>query len=98
MAKMTELMEKLEAAETVEDINEVKAEIVAEKERQEVIAEKSAILDSFKAEKPIEAKAEPAPKTLGEYAMKNLDLSAIRAGSRESERAKPRTAPNRAAR
>ena len=84
MAKMTELMEKLEAAETVEDINEVKAEIIAEKERQEVIAEKSAILDSFKAEKPIEAKAEPAPKTLGEYAMKNLDLSAIRAGSAKS--------------
>ena len=67
MAKMNELMEKLEAAETVEDINEVKAEIVAEKERQEVIAEKSAILDSFKAEKPVEAKSEPEPKTLGEY-------------------------------
>ena len=84
MEKMTELMEKLEAAETVEDINTVKAEIDAEKSRQAVIAEKSAILDSFKAEKPVEAKSEPAPKTLGEYAVKNLDLSALRSGSSKS--------------
>lgn len=81
---MNELMEKLEAAETVEDINEVKAEIVAEKERQEVIAEKSAILDSFKAEKPVEAKSEPEPRTLGEYAAKHLDLSALRSGASKS--------------
>ena len=59
MAKMNELMEKLEAAETVEEINEVKAEIETEKSRQAVIAEKSAILDSFKAEQPVEAKSEP---------------------------------------
>lgn len=84
MAKMNELMEKLEAAETVEEINEIKGAIDAEKERQSVIAEKSAILDSFKASEPVEAKAEPAPKTLGEYAAKNLDLSAIRAGSAKS--------------
>ena len=84
MTKMNELMEKLEAAETVEDINEAKAAIVAEKERQELIAEKSAILDSFKADEPVEAKAEPQPKTLGEYAAKNLDLSAIRAGNAKS--------------
>lgn len=84
MAKMNELMEQLESAETVEEINEVKAAIDAEKARQTAIAEKSAILDSFKAEKPVEAKSEPAPKTLGEFAMKNLDLSAIRAGSAKS--------------
>lgn len=82
--KMTELMEKLEAAETVDAINEVKAEIDAEKSRQAVIAEKSAILDSFKAEKPVEAKSEPAPKTLGDWAVKNLDLSAIRSGASKS--------------
>ena len=84
MAKMNELMEKLEAAETVEEINEVKAAIVAEKERQEVIAEKSAILDSFKTAEPVEAKEEPEPKTLGEYAAKHLDLSAIRSGASKS--------------
>lgn len=84
MAKMNELMEKLEAAETVEEINEVKAEIETEKSRQAVIAEKSAILDSFKAEQPVEAKSEPEPKTLGEYAMKHLDLSAVRSGASKS--------------
>lgn len=84
MTKMNELMEKLEAAETVEEINEAKAAIVAEKERQEVIAEKSAILDSFKTAEPVEAKEEPEPKTLGDFAAKNLDLSAIRAGSAKS--------------
>ena len=84
MTKMNELMEKLEAAETVEEINEAKAAIVAEKERQEVIAEKSAILDSFKAAEPVEAKAEPEPKTLGEYAAKHLDLTAVRSGASRS--------------
>ena len=84
MTKMNELMEKLEAAETVEEINEVKAAIVAKKERQEVIAEKSAILDSFKTAEPVEAKEEPEPKTLGEYAAKHLDLSAIRSGASKS--------------
>ena len=84
MTKMNELMEKLEAAETVEEINEAKAAIVAEKERQEVIAEKSAILDSFKTAEPVEAKEEHEPKTLGDFAAKNLDLSAIRAGSAKS--------------
>lgn len=83
MEKMTELMEKLEAAETVEEINAVKSEIETEKSRQAVIAEKSAILDSFKAEKPVEAKSEVA-KTLGDYAVKNLDLSALRNGSSKS--------------
>lgn len=84
MTKMNELMEKLEAAETVEEINEVKAEIETEKSRQAVIAEKSAILDSFKAEKPVEAKSEPEPRTLGEYAAKHLDLSALRSGASKS--------------
>ena len=84
MKKMTELMEQLEAAETVDEINEIKGAIEAEKSRQAAIAEKSAILDSFKAEKPAEVKSEPAPKTLGEFAAKNLDLSAIRAGSAKS--------------
>ena len=84
MANMNELMEKLEAAETVEDIKSATAEIVAEKERQEVVAEKSAILDSFKAEKAVEVKSEPEPKTLGEYAMKNLDLSEVRNGHSKS--------------
>ena len=84
MTKMNELMEKLEAAETVEEINEAKAAIVAEKERQEVIAEKSAILDSFKSDEPVEAKEEPEPKSLGDWAVKHLDLSAVRSGASKS--------------
>lgn len=84
MEKMTELMEKLEAAETVDEINEIKSAIEAEKSRQAVIAEKSAILDSFKAAAPVEMKSEPQPRTLGEYAAKNLDLSAVRAGHAKS--------------
>ena len=84
MEKMNELMEKLEAAQTVEEINEVKGAIDTEKERQAVIAEKSALLDSFKAEEAVEVKEEATPKTLGEYAIKNLDLAAIRNGSSKS--------------
>lgn len=84
MEKMNELMEKLEAAETVEAINEVKAEIVAEKERQEVIAEKSALLDGFKAQKASDVSADIEPRTLGDWAVKHLDLSAIRSGASKS--------------
>ena len=80
---MDELMEKLEAAETVEEINSVKGEIEAEKSHQAAIAEKSAILASLKSEKPEEV-TEPQPRTIGEYAAKNLDLSAIRSGHAKS--------------
>jgi len=81
---MNELMEKLESAETVEEINSVKAEIEQEKSRQEAIAEKSKILNSFKASKAVEPKEEAEAKTLGEYAAKNLDLSGVRAGHERS--------------
>lgn len=84
MEKMEELMEQLEAAETVDEINTIKDEIEAEKSRKAVIAEKSAILDSFKAEKPVEAKSEAEPRTLGDWAVKNLDLSAVRSGASKS--------------
>ena len=85
MEKMNELMEQLEAAETVEQINEVKDAIAAEKQHQAVIAEKAALLDSFKAEEHVEVKSEEeTPKTLGEFAAKNLDLSAIRSGMSKS--------------
>jgi HK97 family phage major capsid protein len=77
-----ELMEKLEAAETVEEINEVKAEIEAAKAREEAIAEKSKLLNSFKAAEPKSAPKEA--KTLGEFAVKNLDLSAMRSGASKS--------------
>lgn len=80
---MDELMKKLEAAETVEEINELKAAIEAEKARENAMAEKAAILEGMKAPVAKEAKEAPA-KTLGEYAEKNLDLSAIRAGSAKS--------------
>lgn len=82
--KMTELMEKLEKAETIEDINSVKEEISAEKNRKAVIAEKSAILNGLKAEQPVEVAEETECKTLGEYAVKHLDLSAIRSGASKS--------------
>lgn len=84
MHKMEELMSQLESAETVEEINEVKSAIKAEKARQAAIAEKAALLDSFKAEEPKTVKAEPEPKTLGEFAAKNLDLSLIRSGASKS--------------
>ena len=84
MEKMTELMEKLEVAETVEEINELKAEIVAEKEHQAVIAEKAALLDGFKAQKAEDVSADIEPRTLGDWAVKHLDLSAIRSGASKS--------------
>lgn len=84
MHKMEELMNQLESAETVEEINEIKSAIDAEKAHQAAIAEKAALLDSFKADEPKPVKAESAPKTLGEFAVKNLDLTAIRSGASKS--------------
>ena len=78
--KMKELMAQLETAETVEEINEVKAAIDAEKARQAAIQEKAAILESLKGQKKETGKDAPA-KTLGEFAAKNLDLTAVRSGA-----------------
>lgn len=78
--KMKELMAQLESAETVEEINEIKAAIDAEKARQAAIQEKAAILESLKGQKKETGKDAPA-KTLGEFAAKNLDLTAVRAGA-----------------
>lgn len=84
MHKMEEFLSQLESAETVEEINEVKSAIEAEKAHQAAIAEKAALLDSLKADEPKSAKAESEPKTLGEFAAKNLDLTAIRSGASKS--------------
>lgn len=81
MSKLEELAVQLEAAETVEEINEVKSAIEAEQELQAAIAEKAAILEGMKAAKP---EAPKEAKTLGEFAEKNLDLSSMRAGSSKS--------------
>lgn len=81
--KMKELMKQLETAETVEQINEIKAAIDAEKARQTAISEKAAILESFKGENRENGKEEAA-KSLGEYAAKNLDLTNLRNGSSKS--------------
>ena len=78
--KMKELMAQLETAETVEEINEIKAAIDAEKARQAAIQEKAAILDALKGQKKETGKDAPA-KTLGEFAAKNLDLTAVRSGA-----------------
>lgn len=83
--KMNELVEQLEAAETVEEINEVKSAIEAEKAHQAAIAEKSAILEGLKgAEKNVDTPKDEPCKTLGDFATKNLDLTALRAGSSKS--------------
>lgn len=80
---MDELIKKLEAAETVEEINEAKAAIEAEKARMKAVEEKAAILEGMKAPEPKSVKA-AAAKTLGEYAEKNLDLDAMRLGRAKS--------------
>jgi len=84
MTKLEELAAELEAAETVEQINEVKGAIEAEQAREAAIAEKAAILDGMKAAKPQPVKADEAPKTLGEFAEKSLDLTAVRSGMSKS--------------
>lgn len=83
MSKMDELTAQLEAAETVEEINEAKSAIEMEQAREAAIAEKAAILENMKAAKPVEVR-QPEPKTLGEYAEKHLDLDAMRAGRSKS--------------
>lgn len=83
MSKMDELMNQLKAAETVEEINAVKSAIDAEKAHQAAIAEKAALLDSFKADEPKPVKS-ASFLTLGDFAAKSLDLSAIRSGASKS--------------
>ena len=80
---MKQLVEKLEKAATVDEINAVKAEIEAEKARETAIAEKSAILDGLKSTEPKETK-HTSFKSLGDFAAKSLDLTALRAGAAKS--------------
>ena len=82
--KMKELMEKLENAATVEEINAVKAEIEAEKANEAAIAEKSAILEGLKGEEQKVEKKIEVCKSLGEFASKNLVLDAVRSGAAKS--------------
>ena len=84
MAKLEELAAQLEAAETVDEINGIKSEIESEKARLAAVEEKGKILESLKGAKSVEPKREAPARTLGEYAEKNLDLSAMRAGSSKS--------------
>lgn len=82
MSKMDELKSQLEAAETVEEINEVKSAIEAEQAREKAVAEKAAILEGMKTAEPVEVKSEA--KTLGEYAEKNLHLEMMLNGQAKS--------------
>lgn len=83
MTKLQELAASLEAAETVEEINEIKSAIEAEQAREAAIAEKGAILEGLKGAKTA-PKAEVEAKSLGEYAEKHLDLTAMRNGMSKS--------------
>lgn len=83
MDKLQELASQLEAAETVDEINEIKGAIEAEQARLDAVAEKSAILESMKGAKSA-PKAEAPAKSLGEYAEKHLDLSAMLSGASKS--------------
>ena len=77
--KLAQLIKDLEAAEDMETAKAIKSEIDAVQEQIKFADEKKALLDSMKAPEPKPAKA--APRTLGEYAAKNLDLTAVRAGN-----------------
>lgn len=80
---MEELLKKLENAETVDEINAVKGEIEQHKAHEAAIAEKAALLENLKGNES-EVKADKTCKTLGEWAVKHLDLSAIRSGASKS--------------
>lgn len=82
--KMKQLMEKLEKAATVEEINAVKDEIEAEKAREAAIASKASILEGLKGSEPKPTNTKTAFKSLGDFAVKSLDLSAVRAGAAKS--------------
>ena len=83
MSKIEELAAQLEAAETVEEIEAAKSAIEAEQAHIKAVEEKGKLLESMKGAK-VEAKAEEDAKSLGDYAVKNLNLDAMRAGSAKS--------------
>ena len=83
--KLAQLIKDLEAAEDMDAAKAIKAEIDSVQEQIKFADEKKALLESMKAAEPVAAKKpEAAPKTLGEYAAKNLDLDAVRNGSAKS--------------
>lgn len=83
MTKIEELAAQLEAAESVEEIEAAKSAIEAEQARIKAVEEKGKILESMKGAN-VEAKADEPAKSLGDYAVKNLNLDAMRSGSAKS--------------
>lgn len=80
--KLAQLIKDLEAAEDMDAAKAIKAEIDSVQEQIKFADEKRALLDNLKAAEPVAAKKpEAAPKTLGEFAAKSLDLGAIRDGN-----------------
>lgn len=79
-----ELIEKLEKAETMDEAKAIKEQLDKLAEHEALAAEKAAVLDSLKAKEPVVSKHENEPKTLGEFAVKNLDMSAMREGRAKS--------------
>lgn len=82
--KLKKLYEDLNRAETLEEVKKIGEAIEAEKMREKLIAEKQAALDALKGEEGNAGKKGEEPRTLGEFAAKNLDLSAMRAGASKS--------------
>ena len=89
---MTNLIERkaalvadLEHAETREQVDAIKADIDAVQQLIDTAEEKKNLLDQLNSEKENSMNESiETPKTLGEFAAKNLDLDAVRNGSAKS--------------
>lgn len=89
---MTNLIERkaalvadLEHAETREQVDAIKADIDAVQQLIDTAEEKKNLLDQLNSEKENSMNESiETPKTLGEFAAKNLDLSAVRSGAAKS--------------
>ena len=89
---MTNLIERkaalvadLEHAETREQVDAIKADIDAVQQLIDTAEEKKNLLDQLNSEKENSMNESiETPKTLGEFAAKNLDLTAVRSGAAKS--------------
>ena len=82
--QMAQLVEEFDAAETIEEARAIKSRMDEVQNLIKTAGEKKSLLAELESKEDINVNQNAQARTLGEYAVKNLDLSAMRAGHAKS--------------
>ena len=82
--QMAKLVEEFDAAQTIEEARAIKSRMDEVQDLIKTAGEKKNLLAGLESEEDVNVNQNDQARTLGEYAAKNLDLSAMRRGQSKS--------------